>query len=110
MKRAKRHKSNPEHREKVLHHSRDRCDICKEPFAFDSTIQGHHSFGPRWKRNCKSWEEPIEIDYRLIRVHEECHRLAHAGIKTDEAVVEVLREIYGSELLDEKLCDAGYIQ
>lgn len=112
MKRARRHKSNPEHREKVL--AREFCDMCGEKFTADDKPEGHHTFGRNWRKNCKSWET-IKIDYRMILVHgpatdgNSCHGKAHAGLNTDEATFATLIELYGDCALSDKLTAAGYV-
>ena len=108
MKRAKRHKSDPNHRDIVLRPNRDSCDMCGTPFESTDMIEGHHTFGQNWKKSCKS-HETIEIDLRMIKVHKKCHDLAHSGKNTDYTTIETLRELFGDGQLSDALDKAGYI-
>ena len=108
MKRATRHKSDPNHRDKVLRPNRESCDMCGTAFVSTDIIEGHHTFGTNWKKNCKS-HKVIEIDLRMIKVHYKCHELAHSGKDTDYATIEVLRELIGDCGLSDALERAGYI-
>ena len=107
MKRNRRFKQDKEHREKVLSPERDTCDMCGNKFSAEDVIEGHHTFGRRWKKNCKS-HETIHVDYRMIKLHRDCHQQAHAGVNTDEATVEALIEIVGECQLSDCLERVGY--
>tara|TARA_R110000824_G_scaffold88187_3_gene216859 strand:- start:474 stop:725 length:252 start_codon:yes stop_codon:yes gene_type:complete len=82
--------------------------MCGTDFKPRDMIEGHHTFGTSWKKFCKA-HEVIEIDLRMIKVHAQCHALAHSGKNTDHAAIEVLRELLGDCQLSDALERAGYI-
>ena len=106
MKRNKRFVQDAWYREKVL--ARDTCDMCGIKFVRGDRVEGHHTFGRNWKKNCKS-HEVIHVDFRMIKVHYECHAKAHAGTDTDQATIDTLHEIVGECALSDHLEMGGYV-
>ena len=51
----------------------------------------------------------IHVDFRMIKVHYECHAKAHAGTDTDQATIDTLQEIVGECALSDHLEMGGYV-
>ena len=108
VKRNKRFVQDAWYRDKVMAPESDTCDMCGIKFVGGDRIEGHHTFGKQWRKNCKSHER-IHVDFRMIKVHYDCHQQAHAGVNTDEATIETLLEIVGDCALSDHLEKAGYV-